>query len=91
MIFNNQITITNHLESSYLSGNILFSGDTLYSPLNSVVKAIDLVRNQTRILPFENYHQNKIIAISPDATLMIAIDKAGHSTLFNLKGSFVVA
>ncbi len=52
MIFNNQLAITNNLGSCYLAGNIVFSGDELYTPVNNSVKKINLVNNITELLPF---------------------------------------
>jgi len=42
------------------------------------------------LLPFQNPHQNAIILISPNRIILIAIDYAGHATIFNLQGNFII-
>lgn len=90
MIFNSHPTIGNLLESSYSTGNCVFHQDVIFAPIGNSVKVIDLIHNKTRLLPFQNPHTNAIIVISPDGVTLIAIDYAGHATIFNLQGSFVV-
>lgn len=91
MIFNNQLTPTNLLGTCYVSGNIAFTQDLLYTPLFNVVKLIDLNNNHTTILPFETHNQIKSLTVSPDGVLLVAIDMAGYAIVFNLKGNFVVS
>ena len=90
MIFNNHSTIANLFESSYSTGNCIFSGDVVYSPVSNCVKKIDLKNNKTQLLPFQNPHQNAIILISPNKITLIAIDYSGHATIFNLQGNFII-
>jgi hypothetical protein len=90
MIFNSHPTIANLLESSYSTGNCLFSEDIIYSPVGNSVKKIDLRSNKTQLLPFQNPHTNALILVSPNGITMMAIDYAGHATIFNLQGNFVV-
>lgn len=90
-MFNNQLKIDNLLSSSYLSGNILFHGDILYSPVLNYVKQIDLAENKTKVLPFQTHNQIRTIAIHPQGVIMIAIDMAGYCVVFNLKAMFQVA
>lgn len=63
----------------------------LYSPIHNQIKKIDLANNETSILPFQNHHQIRIVAISPSAVVMVSIDVSGHSVIFNLKGNFIIA
>jgi hypothetical protein len=90
-MFNNQLQIDNLISSSYLSGNILFHEDTLYSPILNYVKQIDLANNKTNVLPFQTHNHIKIIAIHPKGVILVAIDMAGYGIVFNLKGMFQVA
>lgn len=90
MIFNSHPNINNILESSYSSGNCLFHQDVIYAPTGNSVKTIDLINNKTKLLPFQNPHTNALIVISPDGITLIAIDYAGHATIFNLQGNFIV-
>lgn len=90
-MFNNQMQADNLLSSSYLSGNILFHGDILYSPVLNYVKQINLATNKTSILPFQTHNQIRTIAIHPKGIIIIAIDMAGYAVVFNLKGMFQVA
>ncbi len=90
MIFNSQPNIANLLESAYSSGNCLFSNDLIFTAVGNSVKKIDLHRNKTYLLPFQNPHTNAIILISPNGVTLIAIDYTGHATIFNMQGNFVV-
>lgn len=90
MIFNSHPTIANLLESSYSNGNCVFANDLIYAPISNSVKKIDLQHNKTYLLPFQNPHTNAIILVSPNGVTMIAIDYAGHATIFNLQGNFVI-
>ena len=90
MIFNSRPNITNLLESPYSMGNAVFSNDILYTPTHNSVTALDLTNNRTRLLPIQNPHTTALIAISPNATTLLVIDFAGHATIFNLKGDFVI-
>lgn len=47
MIFNNHSTIANLLESSYSTGNCIFSEDVVYSAVSNRVKKVDLKNNKT--------------------------------------------
>ena len=90
MIFNSHPNIANLLESPYSQGNALFAGDTLFTPTHNSVKTLDLVNNKTQLLPLQNPHTSSLIAISPAATTLIAFDFAGHATIFNIKGNFII-
>lgn len=90
MIFNSHPSITDILETAYSNGNCLFVGDSLYSSVSNTIKKIDLQKNRTSTLPLQNPHHNAMLVVSPNQTLIIAIDFAGHATLFNLHGNFVV-
>lgn len=91
MIFNNQLHSQNLLSTSYVSANLLFHQDLLYSPLLNHVKLINLTHNHTHILPFQTHNQIRILKATPDGVLLVAIDLAGYAVVFNLKGNFVVA
>jgi len=90
-MFNNQLQVDNLLSSSYLSGNIAFHADILYSPVLNYVKQIDLLNNKTSILPLQTHNQIRNIAIHPQGVILVAIDMAGYAIVFNLKGMFQVA
>lgn len=90
-IFNNTLSPTNLINSSYLSGNVVFHKDILYSPVLNYVKQIDLITNKTSILPFQTHNQIKWIAIHPQGIIIVAVDLAGYAVVFNLKGMFIVA
>ena len=90
-MFNNRLEPTNLLNSSYLSGNVVFHKDTLYSPVLNYIKQIDLNTNKTSILPFQTHNQIKWIAIHPIGSIVVAIDLAGYAVVFNIKGMFQVS
>lgn len=81
----------NLLSSWYLSGNMVFYKDMLYSPVLNYIKQIDLANNKTSILPFQTHNQILNVAIHPKGVIIIAIDMAGYAVVFNLKGMFQVA
>jgi len=58
--------------------------------LGNSVKKVDLHKNKTSLLPFQNSHFTALIALSPNNTLLVAFDFTGHATLFNLAGDFIV-
>lgn len=90
-MFNNHLQLDNLLSSSYLSGNILFHGDILYSPVLNYVKQIDLAENKTKVLPFQTHNHIRTIAMHPQGVIMIAIDMVGYAVVFNVKAMFLVA
>ena len=90
MIFNSRPCIADVLETAYSTGNCVFSGDSLYSAISNTVKKTDLNKNRTSTLPLQSSHHNALLVISPNKTLIVAIDYAGHAILFNLYGNFVV-
>jgi periodic tryptophan protein 2 len=65
-------------------------GDSLYSAVSNTIKKTDLNKNRTSALPLQNPHHNALLVMSPNKTLLVAIDYSGHATLFNLHGNFVV-
>ncbi len=90
MIFNSRPSIADILETAYSTGNCVFVGDCLYSAVSNTVKKTDLAKNRTSTLPLQNSHHNALLVVSPNSTLLVAIDYAGHAILFNLHGQFVV-
>lgn len=91
MMFNNGVQPQNLLTSAYMSGNVLFHGDALYSPVLNYVKQIDLASNHTRVLPFQTQNQISTIAVHPTGVILVAVDLAGYAIVFNLKGMFTIA
>uniref|UniRef100_A0A7S0Q3Z6 Small-subunit processome Utp12 domain-containing protein n=1 Tax=Coccolithus braarudii TaxID=221442 RepID=A0A7S0Q3Z6_9EUKA len=77
----------------YRQGNLVFSpdGDSLYSAVGNRVAAFDLVRSRTFTFPFEARRNISALALSPEGTILIAIDDEGHLLLANVAKRAVVA
>jgi len=76
----------------YKSGNVLFrpDGSTLYSPVGNRVTAFNLVAHSSTTLDFETRSDVDSLSVSPDGSLLLAIDGEGHAIAFNLRGGVVV-
>lgn len=72
--------------SFYKDGNIVFSPNknVLFSAVNNRIKAIDLETNITQVLDSEARSDIKILAISPDSKILIAVDSEGYAIIINL-------
>ncbi|ORY78966.1 periodic tryptophan protein-like protein 2 [Protomyces lactucae-debilis] len=76
---------SNLLGTVYSRGNLLFTpdGNSLLTPVGNRVTHFDLVNNTTFTFPFETRKNIARLALSPQATLLIAIDEDGHAVLVN--------
>jgi len=78
---------SNLLGTVYKKGNIIFSktGDCLLSPVGNRVTLFDLKSNKSRTLGLENRKDISCICLSPDSSILIAVDDDGKSIVFSLK------
>jgi len=58
-------------------------GNTLLSPVGNRVNAVDLVQGRCCTLGPENRQDIAVLALSPDARLLLSIDKTGHALVLN--------
>lgn len=78
--------LNNICGSFYKDGNILFSPkkNVLFTAVNNRIKATDLETNLTQVLHCEARSDIKILSISPDSKILIAVDSEGYSIIINL-------
>lgn len=76
---------SNLLGTVYSRGNLVFTpdGNSLLTPVGNRVTYFDLVNGTTFTFPFETRKNIARIALSPQSTLLIAIDEDGHAVLVN--------
>eukprot|EP00448_Togula_jolla_P041448 CAMPEP_0170638888 /NCGR_PEP_ID=MMETSP0224-20130122/39322_1 /TAXON_ID=285029 /ORGANISM="Togula jolla, Strain CCCM 725" /LENGTH=1015 /DNA_ID=CAMNT_0010969139 /DNA_START=3 /DNA_END=3046 /DNA_ORIENTATION=+ len=81
----NTYRFSNLLGATYRGGSVEFTpdGNTLLSPVGNRVSAVDLVQGRCVTLGPENREDIKILALSPDAHLLLSIDRTGHALLVN--------
>ena len=83
---------SNLLGTVYRQGNLLFSpdGTVLFSAVGNRVSGFNLVKSRTFTFPFEARRNIARLALSPDGTLLVAIDDEGHLLLINVLRRAVV-
>lgn len=76
---------SNLLGTVYSRGNLVFTpdGNCLLTPVGNRVSHFDLVNGTTFTFAFETRKNIARIALSPQTTLLIAIDEDGHAVLVN--------
>ncbi|KAG2225208.1 hypothetical protein INT45_009537 [Circinella minor] len=77
----------------YTAGNLIFTpdGNSILSPVGNRVSLFDLVNNKSLTLPVEMRKDIKLMALSPNATLLVTIDKDGRALLINLPRRVLIA
>ena len=77
---------SNLLGTVYRQGNLVFSpdGNLLYSAVGNRVSCFDLVKSRTFTFPFEARRNIARLALSPDGSIMLAIDDEGHLLMANV-------
>ncbi|XP_062509467.1 periodic tryptophan protein 2 homolog [Corticium candelabrum] len=83
---------SNLLGSVYCEGNLTFLGrtDSLLSPVGRRLTLFDLKRNSSRTFPFESNKNIERVAVSPDESLIITVDRGGRALLVSLLKSAVL-
>ncbi|KAG9396388.1 periodic tryptophan protein [Carpediemonas membranifera] len=77
--------VPSNILATYTSGgNILFHGDLLLTPVANRVRVLNTKTNKSRILSFETRKNVQRLAVSPDGTLLYAVDIDGHCVVANL-------
>ncbi|KAL6776538.1 UTP1 [Auxenochlorella protothecoides x Auxenochlorella symbiontica] len=74
---------SNLLGAPYRGGTLLIHGSELLSPVGNRVSQIDLTQSTSSTLPFENGHQVRTLALSPDGRLLVSIDVEGRALVIN--------
>ncbi|KAI8141777.1 WD40 repeat-like protein [Fennellomyces sp. T-0311] len=80
------LTFSNLCGTVYTAGNLIFTpdGNSILSPVGNRVSLFDLVNNKSLTLPVEMRKDIQLMALSPNATLLVTIDKDGRALLINL-------
>mmetsp|Transcript_27037 Transcript_27037/g.72050 ORF Transcript_27037/g.72050 Transcript_27037/m.72050 type:complete len:1056 (-) Transcript_27037:37-3204(-) len=81
----NSYRFSNLLGATYQGGSVQFTpdGNTLLSPVGNRVSLYDLVQGRCFALAPENRQDIACLALSPDARLLLSVDRAGHALLIN--------
>jgi hypothetical protein len=74
-------TFSNILGSPYRGGSLVLHGDTLICPAGNRVREVSLREATSLTLPIQAPHQLQAIALSPDGSLLIAVDTAARALL----------
>eukprot|EP00026_Physarum_polycephalum_P000323 Phypoly_transcript_00323.p1 GENE.Phypoly_transcript_00323~~Phypoly_transcript_00323.p1 ORF type:complete len:955 (+),score=97.26 Phypoly_transcript_00323:2285-5149(+) len=76
---------SNLLGTVYKRGNLLFTpdGNSLLSPIGNKINVYDLANHTTHTLPVEAPSTIQAFTLSPDGSLLIAIDEDGNAVFVN--------
>jgi hypothetical protein len=74
-------TFSNILGSPYRGGSLLLHGDTLICPAGNRIREVSLREATSLTYPIQAPHQIQSIALSPDGTLLLAVDTAARALL----------
>ncbi|EIM88864.1 WD repeat protein [Stereum hirsutum FP-91666 SS1] len=76
----------------YRQGNVVFTpdGNSVLSPVGNRVSVFDLVNNKSSTFAFENRKNIAVIALSPDAKVLISVDEDGRALLVNFRRGVVL-
>ena len=72
------------LGTPFANGNLLFSGDSLLSPVGNRVTIYNLVQQSCATLPFETRKNIKRMAVSHNGRFLVLVDVEGHALFVNL-------
>ena len=72
------------LGTPFANGNLVFSGDSILSPVGNRCTIFDLVQQTTSTLPFETRKNIRRMAVSNNGRFLVLIDIEGHALFVNL-------
>ena len=72
------------LGTPFANGNLVFSGDSILSPVGNRCTIFDLVQQTTSTLPFETRKNIRRMAVSHSGRFLVLIDIEGHALFVNL-------
>lgn len=83
---------SNLLGTIYRNGNLVFTpdGNSVISPVGNRITLYDLKNNKSRTLSLESRYNYTNIALSPDGSLMIAINEKGNAELISMVSCTVI-
>lgn len=74
-------SFANLLGAPYRGGSILLHGDTLICPAGNRVREVDLRSTTSHTLKQQCPHQVQTVALSPDGSLLLAVDTEARAFL----------
>eukprot|EP01028_Stygiella_incarcerata_P001963 TRINITY_DN1366_c0_g2_i1.p1 TRINITY_DN1366_c0_g2~~TRINITY_DN1366_c0_g2_i1.p1 ORF type:complete len:905 (+),score=227.46 TRINITY_DN1366_c0_g2_i1:35-2716(+) len=77
----------------YKQGTVCFTpnGNCVLSPVGNRVSVFDLVKDESYTFPFETQVNLRVLAISPDSTLILLVDEDGGALLAHFQLRFVIS
>lgn len=80
------------LGTVYRKGNITFTGngDCVVAPVGNRISVYDLKNNKSQTLPVESRYNYTTVALSPNGSLLIAINEDGEADLVSLLSKTVL-
>ncbi|XP_060652444.1 periodic tryptophan protein 2 homolog [Drosophila nasuta] len=83
---------SNLLGTIYRNGNLVFTpdGNSVISPVGNRITVYDLKNNKSRTLSLESRYNYTNIALSPDGSLMLAINETGDAQLISMVSCTVI-
>ncbi|EDW01423.1 periodic tryptophan protein 2 homolog [Drosophila grimshawi] len=83
---------SNLLGTIYRNGNLIFTpdGNSVISPVGNRITVYDLKNNKSRTLSLESRYNYTNIDLSPDGSLMIAVNEQGDAHLISMVSCTVI-
>ncbi|KAH8280515.1 hypothetical protein KR018_009054, partial [Drosophila ironensis] len=83
---------SNLLGTIYRNGNLLFTpdGNSVISPVGNRITVYDLKNNKSRTLSLESWYNYTNIALSPDGSLLLAVNEQGAAQLISMVSCTVI-
>ncbi|XP_034195473.2 periodic tryptophan protein 2 homolog [Osmia lignaria lignaria] len=83
---------SNLLGAVYRKGNLIFSpdGSTVISPVGNRITIYDLKNNKSSTLPIESTYNYTCMDLSPNGTLLIAVNEVGEGNIISMISKMVI-
>ncbi|OAD61424.1 Periodic tryptophan protein 2 like protein, partial [Eufriesea mexicana] len=86
------LQFSNLLGAVYRKGDLIFSpdGSSVISPVGNRITIYDLKNNKSNTLPVESRYNYRNIDLSPNGTLLIAINEVGEAHIISMISKMVI-
>ncbi|KAH8289010.1 hypothetical protein KR054_012537, partial [Drosophila jambulina] len=86
------LQFSNLLGTIYRNGNLVFTpdGNSVISPVGNRITVYDLKNNKSRTLSLESKYNYTSLALSPDGSLLIAVNERGEAQLISMMSCTVI-
>ncbi|EDV38088.1 uncharacterized protein Dana_GF13779 [Drosophila ananassae] len=83
---------SNLLGTIYRNGNLVFTpdGNSVISPVGNRITVYDLKNNKSRTLSLESRYNYTNLALSPDGSLLLAVNEQGEAQLISMMSCTVI-